>query len=96
MKHRLAIVGVTFGLLGSGVAWAAEKTLTLNVENMTCGRAEYAIELLGNRNLPIENLHIINCSFENVEKDMVVEFVNGLYLTNVTINGVQAAYENHR
>ncbi len=59
------------------------------VENMTCNKARYAIELLGNENLPIENIQVINCSFENVEREMVVESVNGLKLENVTVNGVE-------
>jgi periplasmic mercuric ion binding protein len=36
MKHLIAITALLFGLLGSGGTWAAEKTVTLKVENMTC------------------------------------------------------------
>jgi mercuric ion binding protein len=43
MKHWLAIVAVTFGLLGSGGAWAAEKTVTLDVENMTCALCPFTV-----------------------------------------------------
>ncbi len=57
------------------------------VENMTCNKARYAIQLLGNENLPIENIQVINCTFENVKDNMVVESVNGLQLVNVSING---------
>jgi mercuric ion binding protein len=36
MKHWLAVLAITFGLLSSGGAGAAEKIVTLAIENMTC------------------------------------------------------------
>ena len=57
------------------------------VENMTCNKSPFAIQLLGNEKLPIENIQIIDCTFENVEKENVAEFVNGLKLVNVRVNG---------
>lgn len=35
MKRHLAVLGISFSLLG-GSAFAAERTVTLAVENMTC------------------------------------------------------------
>ncbi len=57
------------------------------VEEMTCYKSPYAIQLLGNENLPIENVQIIDCVFENVEHENRVEWVNGFHLENVRING---------
>jgi mercuric ion binding protein len=36
MKRLIALVALSFGLLTSGVAFAAEQTVTLAVANMTC------------------------------------------------------------
>lgn len=74
----------------SDIVYGPEKyTLFRNVfiENMTCKKTEYAIEILGVESLPIENVKIINCSFDQVDKENVVEWVNGLVLENVRING---------
>jgi len=57
------------------------------VENMGCEKAEYAIQIMGLEELPIENVKIINCIFNNIKKENVLEFVNGLVLENVSING---------
>lgn len=56
------------------------------VENMTCEKADYAIQILGLEEHPIENIKIINCQFNNIAKDNVAEHVNGLVLQNVAIN----------
>ena len=59
------------------------------VERMTCKKADYAIQLKGLEILPIENIKIINCQFNNIKKENVFEFVNDLVLENVTVNGEQ-------
>jgi mercuric ion binding protein len=43
MKNPIAITAFIFGLLGSGGAWAAEKTVTLDVENMTCALCPFTV-----------------------------------------------------
>ena len=57
------------------------------VENMTCEKADYAIQIMGLEEHPIENVKIINCTFNNIKKENVLESVNGLVLENVMING---------
>ncbi len=57
------------------------------VENMTCEKADYAVQIIGLEELPIENVQIINCRFNNIEKENVTESVKGLVLENVMING---------
>lgn len=56
------------------------------VENMTCGKGEYAIQIMGLEKLPVENVKIINCRFNNIEKENVIESVENLLLENVVIN----------
>ena len=60
------------------------------VERLTCARAEYAVQIIGTEEQPIENVQIIDCTFENVEKENVLEFVQDLEFKNVEINGVFA------
>jgi polygalacturonase len=57
------------------------------VERMTCNKADYAIQILGLEAHPIENIKIIDCQFENITHQNVLEYVNGLVLEDVTING---------
>jgi len=61
------------------------------VENMTCDKADYAIQIMGLEDHPIENVKIINCSFDNIKKENVTESVKGLLLENVEINGEEIA-----
>ena len=56
------------------------------VENMTCEKADYAIQIMGLEEHPIEIVKIINCTFNNIKKENILEFVNGLVLENVSIN----------
>mgnify|MGYP006286732769 CR=1 FL=1 len=57
------------------------------VENLTCSKADYAIQIMGLEALPIENIKIIDCQFNNIRKENVLEHVEGLVLERVTING---------
>jgi polygalacturonase len=57
------------------------------VENMTCEKADYAIQIMGLEEHPIENVKIINCTFNNIKKNNVANFVNGLVFENTSING---------
>lgn len=57
------------------------------VERMTCNKADYAIQIMGIEALPIENVKFIDCKFNNIKKENVLEFVNDLILENTSING---------
>ena len=57
------------------------------VERMTCNKADYAIQIMGLEALPIENVKLIDCQFNTIKKENVLEHVEGLVLENVTING---------
>ena len=58
---------------------------------MICNKADYAIQIMGLEALPIENVKLIDCEFTNIKNDNVLEFVNGLVLENVTIDGKEVA-----
>jgi len=63
------------------------------VERMICNKADYAIQIMGLEELPIENIKLIDCEFNNIKKENVLEFVNDLVLENVSINGSQVLGE---
>lgn len=56
------------------------------VENMTCEKADYAIQILGIEEHPIRNIKVINSSFNGIKKSNVIESVDGLLLEDVQIN----------
>jgi polygalacturonase len=77
----------------SDVIFSPEKyTVFRNIfiEGLTCQRAEYAVQIIGVEAQPIENVQVIDCSFENVEKENVLHFVEGIHFKDVAINGVPA------
>jgi polygalacturonase len=57
---------------------------------VTSRKSEYALELRGFPNAPIENVRVIDCHFRNVAKGNLVEHVNRLDLRGTTINGERA------
>lgn len=74
----------------SDVIWGPENyTVFRNifVENMTCGKSLYAIEIYGVEQLPVENVKVINSTFHQIERENKLEWVKGLVLENVIING---------
>jgi polygalacturonase len=59
----------------------------INLENVTCGRSEYALCLKGYERSPIRDVRLKNCVFENIEKSSIIENVENLIMQNVIING---------
>ena len=59
----------------------------VEMRNVTSRKSEYALYLRGFESAPITNIRIIDCRFEDVEKPNVVEFVRGLELEGVWIDG---------
>jgi polygalacturonase len=59
----------------------------IEVRNVTSRKSQYAFLLRGYPHAPITGVRIMDCRFDGVEKADVLEAVNGLELTNVSING---------
>jgi polygalacturonase len=55
------------------------------VENLTCDKAPYAIQILGTKEEPIQNVKIINSTFNHVENVNLIEGVDGLVMENIKI-----------
>jgi polygalacturonase len=58
----------------------------IDLRDVTCKKAKYALNLRGFANSPIQGVHLERCSFENVGADNVVEHVEGLVQNEVTIS----------
>ena len=59
----------------------------INVERVTSRKSEYALELIGLENSPIQNVSITDCSFNGVDDGNSIEYTENLKLKNVKING---------
>jgi len=50
------------------------------IENITSKKSVYAVKILGSDSIPIENILIKNCLFENVKKDNIIKGVSNLQI----------------
>jgi len=57
------------------------------VNNLSSGKSARALDLQGFKNAPIYNVHLENCTFDNVAAESMIKNVQGLELRNVRING---------
>jgi len=59
----------------------------IDIENVTCRKAERALDIRGFPDAKIRNIRLANCTIDRVAKPDVVENVEGLALADVTVNG---------
>jgi len=59
----------------------------IELRNVTSRKSQYGLLLRGYAHTPIRDVRVIDCAFDNVAKDDVVEGVAGLTLTNTRVNG---------
>ena len=59
----------------------------INLENINSQRSKYAIWIKAFDSSPVQSVTIMNCNFDNVEKENVLENVKDLKINAVTING---------
>ena len=55
------------------------------VENVTSRSSPRALSLVGFKNAPIRNIRLVDCTFSGVEKDDLIQHVEGLEKTNVVV-----------
>jgi polygalacturonase len=60
----------------------------VELRNVTSRKSTSSVELRGFAKDPIQNVRLIDCTFDNVAKPDQIEAVQGLSLTNVRVNGV--------
>jgi polygalacturonase len=59
----------------------------VEVRGVTSTKSRYALLLRGFKQDPIQNIRLVDCTFDGVASADVIENVTGLTLTNVRING---------
>ncbi len=59
----------------------------IEVRDLTCGKSQRALQLYGFPGAPIQDVRLVNCTFDKVQKANLVENVKGLSLSGVRING---------
>ena len=59
----------------------------IEVRNVTSRKSLHGLLLRGYAHTPIRDVRVVDCVFDHVAKDDIVEGVSGLALTNVRING---------
>jgi polygalacturonase len=59
----------------------------IEVRRVTSRKSQYGLLLRGYAHTPIRDVRIVDCTFDNVAKDDLLEGVTGLSLSNVTVNG---------
>jgi hypothetical protein len=59
----------------------------VEVRNLKTRKAQYALYLRGFKHAPIEGVRVVDCDFDGVSKQDVIENVTGFSLHNVRENG---------
>lgn len=58
----------------------------IKVEKVNSKKSDYALQFIGIKESPIQNVEIIDCNFDGVAKENFIQNVENLKLINVTIN----------
>lgn len=61
----------------------------IEIANLKCRKSQRVLSLRGFKEAPIRNVTLEDCSFENSARPDRVEFVEGLRLVRVTVNGAE-------
>lgn len=84
---REAVLKVNFDYEEGDAGEYTPVVRNINLENITCGRSEYALYLKGYERSAIRDVRLENCVFENIEKSSIIENVENMTMQNVIING---------
>jgi polygalacturonase len=64
------------------------------VEGLRSGRSKYALDVQGLPAAPVMDLHLTNCTFDNVAEGNIVKNVKDATLSNVKMNGKTVTTDN--
>jgi polygalacturonase len=59
----------------------------IDIRDVTCRKSKYGLQVRGFPSDPIRDLRLTNCNFDNIADGNVIEHVEGLKCTNVSMNG---------
>lgn len=63
------------------------------IDHVVSHKSEFAINIKGRKDKPVNNIYISNCDFNNVEKENVIQQATNIKITNTTIDGKKVAVE---
>jgi polygalacturonase len=63
----------------------------IDLRDVTSEKSDYALFLKGFEQAPITDVRLSNCTFNHVAKPSVVQFVKGLAMKGVRVNGRRAS-----
>jgi polygalacturonase len=84
---REAVVAIDFNYEEGDTGQFTPVVRDIEVRNVTSQKSDYALLLRGYARTPVTNVRLQNCTFENVAKPDVLEFVKDIAFTNVRRNG---------
>ena len=61
----------------------------IEMRDVTCGKSNYALYLRGYPSARVRDIRLEDCRFDNVAKASVLENVDGLAVSNVSVNGIR-------
>jgi polygalacturonase len=59
----------------------------IEIRDVTCRKSQRVLSLSGYPSAPIQNVSLVDCAFDNVQKPNSIENVKGLSMSGVRING---------
>jgi polygalacturonase len=84
---REAVVAVNFFYEEGDAGDYPPVVRDIELREVTSERSEYGLLLRGYPHAPVTDVRLIDCAFDNVAEESVLENVSGIALTNVSING---------
>jgi hypothetical protein len=58
------------------------------IEELHSYESKFPIWINANEEATVENIYLINCTFEKAEKESYIKNVRNLVMENVTVNGI--------
>jgi polygalacturonase len=84
---REAVVAIDFTYEEGDTGQFTPVVRDIEVRNVTSQKSQYGMLLRGYARAPITNIRVVDCTFENVARNDVLENVKDLALKNVRMNG---------
>jgi polygalacturonase len=82
-----AVIRVNF-LYEEGDAGPFQPTVRhIEVRDVTCDKGDYALYLRGYADSPISDIHLIDCTFQGIANENILEHVEELAFDRVSVNG---------
>ncbi len=87
VDNAIFLIELLYEMKPNEVGKFPPKVRNIHVENVKSQKSEYALQLIGIDNSPIDEIYISDCEFNNVEKGNFIQNVKSITLNNVKVNG---------